>query len=214
MNNSKASNGNGLAELERRLWSAADQLWANSPLRPSEYSTPVLGLIFLRFADNAFTKAEAELKGKSTGRRTIGKTDYQAKGVVYIPTEARFSNLLQLPESADLGKHLNEAMKAIEKENDDLKDVLPKSYQRIDNAVLVELLKIMSSIPLDIPGDAFGKIYEYFLGAFAMKEGQRGGEFVTPFSMVDLIVNIIEPYHGRLFDPASGSGGMFVSSAR
>ena len=97
-------NGNGLAELERRLWSAADQLWANSSLRPSEYSTPVLGLIFLRFADNAYTKAEAELKGKATGRRAIGKLDYQAKGVVFIPTAARFFNLLQLPESADLGK--------------------------------------------------------------------------------------------------------------
>lgn len=206
-------NSNGLAELERRLWDAADQLWANSPLRPSEYSTPVLGLIFLRFADNAFTKAEAELKGKATGRRTIGKLDYQAKGVVYLPDTARFSRLLQLPESADTGKHLNEAMKAIEKENEDLKDVLPKSYQRIDNATLVELLKIMSSIPLDIPGDAFGKIYEYFLGSFAMKEGQKGGEFFTPPSMVDLVVEIIEPFHGRLLDPASGSGGMFVSSA-
>jgi type I restriction enzyme M protein len=211
---SKAANGNGLAELEKRLWAAADQLWANSPLRPSEYSSPVLGLIFLRFADNAFTKAEAELKGKSTGRRTIGKTDFQAKGVVFIPDAARFSRLLQLPESADLGKRLNEAMKAIENENDDLKDVMPKSYQRIDNATLVELLKIMSSIPLDIPGDAFGKIYEYFLGAFAMKEGQKGGEFFTPPSMVDLIVEVIEPYHGRLLDPASGSGGMAVSSAK
>jgi type I restriction enzyme M protein len=212
--NNKTSNGNGLAELERRLWSAADQLWANSPLRPSEYSTPVLGLIFLRFADSAFTKVEAELKGKATGRRTIGKTDYQAKGVVYIPDEARFSRLLQLPESADIGKKLNEAMKAIEQENDDLKDVLPKSYQRIDNATLVELLKIMSSIPTDIGGDAFGKIYEYFLGAFAMKEGQKGGEFFTPFSMVNLIVEVIEPFHGRLFDPANGGGNMFVSSAR
>lgn len=208
------ANGNKLAELEKRLWAAADQLWANSPLRPSEYSTPVLGLIFLRFADNAFTRVEAELKGKSTGRRTIGKADYQAKGVVYIPEEARFSRLLQLPESADLGKKLNEAMKAIEKENDDLLDVLPKSYQRIDNSTLVELLKIMNSIPADIPGDAFGKIYEYFLGSFAMKEGQKGGEFFTPPSMVDLIVNVIEPFHGRLFDPACGSGGMFVSSAQ
>jgi type I restriction enzyme M protein len=226
--NSKAPNGNnGLAELERRLWSAADQLWANSPLRPSEYSTPVLGLIFLRFADNAFTRAEAELHGspsplgrgiKGEGlpvrRRTIGKTDYQAKGIVYIPTEARFSRLLQLPESADLGKKLNEAMKAIEKENDDLADVLPKSYQRIDNATLVELLKIMSGIPDDIGGDAFGKIYEYFLGAFAMKEGQKGGEFFTPLSMVHLIVEVIEPFHGRLYDPANGGGNMFVSSAR
>ena len=204
---------NGLAELEKRLWAAADQLWANSPLRPSEYSTPVLGLIFLRFADNSFTKAEAEFKGKSTGRRSIGKTDYQAKGVVFLPNEARFSRLLELPESADTGKHLNEAMKAIERENEDLKDVLPKSFQRIDNATLVELLKIMSGIPLDIPGDAFGKIYEYFLGSFAMKEGQKGGEFFTPPSMVDLLVEIIEPFHGRLLDPASGSGGMFVSSA-
>ncbi len=212
--NNKTSNGNGLAELERRLWSAADQLWANSPLRPSEYSTPVLGLIFLRFADSAFTKVEAELKGKATGRRTIGKTDYQAKGVVYIPDEARFSRLLQLPESADIGKKLNEAMKAIEQENDDLKDVLPKSYQRIDNATLVELLKIMSGIPDDIGGDAFGKIYEYFLGAFAMKEGQKGGEFFTPLSMVHLIVEVIEPFHGRLYDPANGGGNMFVSSAR
>lgn len=105
-------------------------------------------------------------------------------------------------------------MKAIERENEDLKDVLPKTYQRIDNATLFELLKIMSGIPLDIPGDAFGKIYEYFLGAFAMKEGQKGGEFFTPPSMVDLIVEIIEPFHGRLYDPASGSGGMFVASAR
>jgi len=213
MSNGKSSNGNGLAELEKRLWAAADQLWANSPLRPSEYSTPVLGLIFLRFADNAFTKIEAELKGKSTGRRTIGKTDYQARGVVYIPDAARFSRLLQLPESADLGKKLNEAMKAIEGENDDLKDVLPKSYQRIDNSALVELLKIMSGIPADLPGDSFGKIYEYFLGSFAMKEGQKGGEFFTPPSMVDLIVQVIEPFHGRLLDPACGSGGMFVSSA-
>ena len=215
MSNGKTSNGNGgLTELEKRLWAAADQLWANSPLRPSEYSTPVLGLIFLRFADNAFTKVEAELKGKATGRRTIGKTDYQARGVVYIPDAARFSRLLQLPESADLGKKLNEAMKAIESENDDLKDVLPKSYQRIDNSALVELLKIMSGIPADLPGDSFGKIYEYFLGSFAMKEGQKGGEFFTPPSMVDLIVHVIEPFHGRLFDPACGSGGMFVSSAK
>ncbi len=214
MANGKPANGNGdLAVLENRLWAAADQLWANSSLRPSEYSTPVLGLIFLRFADNAFTKAEAALKGKATGRRTIGKADYQAQSVVYLPDEARFSRLLALPESADIGKKLNEAMKAIELENEDLKDVLPKNYQRIDNATLVELLKIMSGIPLDLPGDAFGKIYEYFLGSFAMKEGQKGGEFFTPPSMVELIVSIIEPYHGRLLDPACGSGGMFVSSA-
>ncbi len=210
----KNGNGNGIAELERRLWAAADQLWANSSLRPSEYSAPVLGLIFLRFADNTFTKAEAELKGKATGRRTIGKLDYQARNVMFLPSEARFSRLLNAPEGTDTGKLLNEAMKAVERENEDLKDVLPKTYQRIDNTVLVELLKIMSGIPLDMPGDAFGKIYEYFLGSFAMKEGQKGGEFFTPPSMVDLVVGIIEPFHGRLLDPANGGGGMYVSSAR
>ena len=145
MNNGR--NGNHLAELERRLWAAADQLWANSSLRPSEYSAPVLGLIFLRFVDNSFTKVEAELKGKATGRRTVGKLDYQAKGVMYLPDAARFSRLLNAPEGADTGKLLNEAMKAVERENEDLKDVLPKTYQRIDNPVLVELLKIMSGIP-------------------------------------------------------------------
>jgi type I restriction enzyme M protein len=177
---------------------SADQLWANSPLRPSEYSTPVLGPIFLRFADNAFSRIEADLKGKSTGRRMIGKADYQARGVVYVPEETRFSRLLRLPESADLGKKLNEAMKAIEKENEDLLDALQKSYQRIDNSTLDELLKIMYSILSGIPGDAFGKIYEYFLGSFAMKESQKGGECFTLPNMVDLMVNVIEPYHGRL----------------
>ena len=104
-------------------------------------------------------------------------------------------------------------MRAIEEQNEDLKDVLPKTYNRLDNSVLVELLKIFNSIPMDIEGDAFGKIYEYFLGKFAMSEGQRGGEFFTPTSIVKLIVEIIEPYHGYIFDPACGSGGMFVQSA-
>jgi len=200
--------------MEGRLWAAADQLWANSSLKPSEYSVPVLGLIFLRYADHRFSQAEKELAGKATGRRTIGKTDYQARGVLYLPREARFSTILNLPESADLGQAINNVMKAIEADNDDLKDVLPKTYKQLDNATLKELLKIMSSIPMDIEGDAFGKIYEYFLGSFAMKEGQKGGEFFTPTSIVKLIVEVIEPFHGRLFDPASGSGGMFVQSAR
>ena len=104
-------------------------------------------------------------------------------------------------------------MRAIEAENDDLKDVLPKTYNRLDNQVLFNLLKNFNSVPMDIEGDAFGKIYEYFLGNFAMAEGQRGGEFFTPTSMVKLIVEIIEPYHGRIYDPACGSGGMFVQSA-
>jgi type I restriction enzyme M protein len=105
-------------------------------------------------------------------------------------------------------------MKAIEAENEDLRDVLPKTYKRLENATLVELLKLLGSVPMDIEGDAFGKIYEYFLGNFARAEGQKGGEFFTPTAVVKLIVEVIEPFHGRIFDPACGSGGMFVQSAR
>jgi type I restriction enzyme M protein len=200
-------------ELEKRLWDAADELRANSKLKASEYSVPVLGLIFLRYADHKFTQAKAKLASQGTGRRTIGKTDYQAQGVLYLPEAARFSKLLDLPEGADIGKAINDAMRAVEAENEDLKDVLPKTYNRLDKEILVSLLKNFSSIPIGIEGDAFGKIYEYFLGKFAMTEGQKGGEFFTPTSIVKLIVEIIEPYHGRIYDPACGSGGMFVQSA-
>ena len=207
-----AQNGNN--QIESRLWAAADQLWANSNLRPSEFSTPVLGLIFLRYADHRFSEAEKELsKSPSSTRRKIGKADYQAKGVLYLPEEARFSLLKALPEGADLAQAVISAMKAIEAENEDLKDVLPKTYKRLDNAILIELFRVLGSMPMDIEGDAFGKIYEYFLGKFAMKEGQKGGEFFTPTSLVKLIVEIIEPYHGKIYDPACGSGGMFVQSA-
>src|ERR1043166_4078062 len=192
-------------ELEKRLWDAADELRANSKLKASEYSVPVLGLIFLRYADHKFTQAKAKLASQGTGRRTIGKTDYQAQGVLYLPEAARFSKLLDLPEGADIGKAINDAMRAVEAENEDLKDVLPKTYNRLDKEILVSLLKNFSSIPIGIEGDAFGKIYEYFLGKFAMTEGQKGGEFFTPTSIVKLIVEIIEPYHGRIYDPACGS---------
>lgn len=202
------------SELEKRLWEAADELRANSRLKASEYSVPVLGLIFLRYADHKFAAAEKELKGKSTGRRKIGKADYQARGVLYLPEKSRFSRLIKLPEGENIGKAVNDAMKAIEAENDDLKDVLPKTYNRLENKTLVELLKLFNSIKMDLEGDVFGKIYEYFLGEFAKTEGSKGGEFYTPTSIVKLIVNIIEPYHGRILDPACGSGGMFVQSAR
>ena len=202
------------SQMEARLWSAADELRANSKLKSSEYSVPVLGLIFLRYADHKFTAAEAELAGRSTGRRQIGAADYQARGVLYLPPAARFSNLLRLPEGANVGQAINDAMRAIEAENPDLKDVLPKTYNRLEGTTLAELLKLMSSIAMDIEGDAFGKIYEYFLGKFAMSEGQKGGEFFTPTCIVKLIVGIIEPFHGRIYDPACGSGGMFVQSAR
>jgi type I restriction enzyme M protein len=204
---------NNHSEIEKRLWASADELRANSKLKSSEYSVPVLGLIFLRYADHRFTQAETELKGKGTGRRAIGKEDYQAKGVMFLPPTARFSHLLTLPEGENIGKAINEAMKAVEAENEELKGVLPKSYTKIDNSTLVALLKNLSAIPVDAEGDTFGKIYEYFLGNFARAEGQKGGEFFTPTSLVKLIVQIIEPYHGRIFDPACGSGGMFVQSA-
>ncbi len=200
-------------EVEKRLWEAADELRANSKLKSSEYSVPVLGLIFLRYADKKFSDAEKKLAASGSGRRKIGKIDYQAQGVLYIPEKARFATLLNLPEGADIGKAINDGMKAIEAENEDLKDVLPKTYNALDKSLLISLLKNFSSIPMTIEGDAFGKIYEYFLGKFAMAEGQKGGEFFTPTSIVRLIVEIIEPYHGRIFDPACGSGGMFVQSA-
>lgn len=207
--------GNGNNQMEQRLWNVADQLWANTGLKVAEFSVPVLGLIFLRFADYKFSLAEKEMKQKEkSSRRSVSKIDYQAKGVLYIPEKSRFSYLLNLPEGDNIGKAINEAMKAIEAENEELKDVLPKVYNRLQNSVLATLLKLFSSIPMDIEGDMFGKIYEYFLGKFAKAEGQKGGEFFTPTSIVKLIVEVVEPYHGRLLDPACGSGGMFVQSAK
>lgn len=202
-----------LTELQNRLWETADQLRANSGLRASEYSTPVLGLIFLRYADLRFAAAHQELEGKGSGRRKIGPADYHARGVLHLPKEARFGYLVGLPEGADLGKALNDAMAAIERTNPDLDGVLPRAYAGLPDAVLVELLRLLRRLPDSIEGDGFGLIYEYFLGQFAFAEGQKGGEFFTPTSIVKLIVEIIEPYHGKIYDPACGSGGMFVQSA-
>jgi type I restriction enzyme M protein len=210
-----ASNETNNNELEKKLWDAADQLRANSALTAQEYSRPVLGLIFLKYADHRFTEAEKVIAKETTGgRRIIGKLDYQEKGVMYLPDEARFSKLLKKPEGSNIGKALNDAMELIESENEDLKGILPRTYNRLENPLLFELLKLLNSIPMDIKGDVFGRIYEYFLGKFAMSEGRGGGEFFTPTSIVKLIVNIIEPYHGRIYDPACGSGGMFVQSAK
>lgn len=206
-----------VTELNNRLWNAADQLRANSRLKSSEYAVPVLGLIFLRHADQRFQSVHSELTAKApeTGsRRGVGRADYHARGVLYLPEQARFSHLLNLPEGADLGRAVNDAMKAVEAENEELKGVLPVTYQRLENDTLATLLKTFSAIPMDVEGDVFGRIYEYFLGKFAMAEGQRGGEFFTPTSIVRLMVEVIEPYHGRILDPACGSGGMFVQSAR
>jgi type I restriction enzyme M protein len=202
-----------LKQLQTRLWRAADSLRANSGLRSSEYSTPVLGLIFLRYADLRFAAAHKELEGKGSGRRRIGPADYHAQGVLYLHEPARFDHLLNLPEGADLGRAVDDAMRAIENANPDLKGVLPRAYSSLPNDVLAELLRVLSRLPESIEGDGFGLIYEYFLGQFASSEGQKGGEFFTPTSIVKLIVEIIEPYHGKIYDPACGSGGMFVQSA-
>lgn len=204
-------------DLENRLWAAADQLLTNSSLRPSEYSGPVLGLIFLRFADVRFAHAKAVIEQQTPNpshRRTVGKVDYEAAGVLYLPNDARFDKILASPEGTDMGLTLDAVMRAIEEENKDLGDTLPKSYSAIDNSTLRELLRIVASIPMDIEGDVFGKIYEYFLGKLARKEIQKGGEFFTPTSLVRVIVSVIEPFHGRILDPACGSGGMFIQSAR
>jgi type I restriction enzyme M protein len=205
--------GIDLQEIERRLWDSADELRANSGLKESEYSVPVLGLIFLKFADIRFAIAEGELAGQGTGRRKVGKTDYQARGVMFLPTIARYKSLLELPEGANVGQAINDAMGAIEQENDELKGVLPRTYNALSNSTLVTLLRNVNALLGNLPGDAFGHVYEYFLGQFAMAEGRRGGQFFTPPSIVELIVQIIEPFSGRILDPACGSGGMFVHSA-
>jgi type I restriction enzyme M protein len=201
-------------QVADRLWETADELRANSHLKAGEYSIPVLGLIFLKFADSRFTEAEAELAGTASGRREIGKANYQARGVLYLPEQSRFARLLKLKESDNLGKAINDAMAAIEEENPALNGVLPRTYQALANATLVSLLRSVNAILGDIEGDAFGKVYEYFLGKFARAEGSKGGEYFTPTPIVRLIVEIIEPFNGKILDPACGSGGMFVQSAR
>jgi len=200
-----------LVAIENRLWAAADQLWANTGLKPAEFSTPVLGLIFLRYADKRFNELQAQFKKKKRAPADLEPMDYQAEGVLYLPDAARFSHLLTLTEGANLGKAIATAMSLVEEHNPELKGVLPRGYNLLPNATLVELLRLLA--PLDLEGDAFGKVYEYFLGNFALKEGQKGGVFYTPTSIVRLIVEILQPFHGRIFDPACGSGGMFVQSA-
>ena len=205
--------------LEKRLWDAADQFRANSGLKAGQYSTPVLGLIFLRFAEARFAKRRAELeKASASPRRGNSRIDdpkaYAAEGVLFLTPSARFEYLLQRPEGSNVGKAVNEAMADIEKHNSQLGGVLPRNYQIFNGTLLKELLKKVSEIPVSLDFDAFGRIYEYFLGQFARTEGQKGGEFYTPAPIVRLMVEILEPFHGRILDPACGSGGMFVQSAR
>jgi len=205
--------------LEKRLWNAADQFRANSGLTAAQYSAPVLGLIFLLFAETRFAKRRAELESAgASSRRATSRIDdpsaYHAESVIFLPQAARFDHLLKLPEGANVGQAINDAMAEIEKHNPQLAGVLPRTYQIFTSTLLKELLKKVSEIPVSLDYDAFGRIYEYFLGEFARTEGQKGGEFYTPSSIVRLLVEVIEPFHGRILDPACGSGGMFVQSAR
>ncbi|HCG7134091.1 TPA: SAM-dependent DNA methyltransferase [Vibrio parahaemolyticus] len=205
-----------IEQLEKQLWSAADSLRANTGLTAQEYSRPILGLIFLRYAEFRFTQAKDNIESKGSSRRRGSsdiKSKIQAEGAMYVPDDALYSNLLALPEGSNIGVNVNNAMKALEAENEAIKDALPKTYTRFDNDILKGLLKNFSSIDFSMGSDVFGRIYEYFLNEFAKTEGQGGGEFFTPSALVRLITEVIEPYHGKVFDPACGSGGMFVSSA-
>jgi type I restriction enzyme M protein len=208
----------GKAAMEKGLWEAADQFRANSGLKAQEYSGPILGLIFLRFADARFMPKWQQLKAaggsERRGSREEDPNAYQSEGLLYLPPGARYQELLELPEGADIGERLNGAMRLIEEHNSKLAGVLPKSYNLFTPQLLAGLLKRISEIPTDLEFDAFGRIYEYFLGEFARSEGQKGGEFFTPSSLVVLITETVEPFAGRLLDPACGSGGMYVQSAR
>ncbi|MDY0398300.1 MAG: class I SAM-dependent DNA methyltransferase [Desulfuromonas thiophila] len=206
------------ATLEKNLWDAADQFRANSGLKAQEYSGPILGLIFLRFAEVRFAiqhkKHDAAGASSRRGSRVDEPAAYHADGVLYLAPEARFDFLLTLPEASDIGAKVNAAMRLIEQHNPQLAGVLPKTYNLFTATLLKELLKKVSEIPATVDYDAFGRIYEYFLGGFARTEGQKGGEFYTPSCIVRLLTEVIEPFHGRILDPACGSGGMFVQSAR
>ena len=214
-----------LKQLEDDLWAAADNLRANSDLKASEYSTPVLGLIFLKFADINYRRHEQailnEYRKLKGGRREKPLHEIAvAKCGFYLPDHARYSTLLNLPESQDIAKAIEKAMEAIAEYKPELEGSLPKDeYYRLTRTgetrhLPFDLLRQFDNIPDDATGDVFGQIYEYFLGKFALSEGQGGGEFFTPRSVVRLMVEIIEPHGGTVFDPACGSGGMFVQSAQ
>lgn len=212
-----------LKNLKDTLWTTADQLRANSGLKSTEYAEPILGLIFLRFADVKYSKYEAEIKAEfeeNKGTRTerpIHEIAIEKCGF-YLPREARYDWLLNLPESENLAQKVKEAMESIEEYTSELTDTLPKEiYYSVnsqdDPLVLAKLLKAFKDIPADVELDIFGEIYEYFLGKFALAEGQGGGEFFTPSTVVRYMVEVLAPTEGKILDPACGSGGMFVQTA-
>ncbi|WP_431860761.1 type I restriction-modification system subunit M [Micrococcus terreus] len=203
-----------LANVRATLWAAADELRANSKLTPVQYRDPVLGLVFLAYAENRFEAVRGEVEANASARNPATIADYKARSVLYVPNESRLSCLVDLPEGDDVGKATDEAIKAIEAANPELKDILPRGYQKLERSTLIQLLRLFAPLPTQLAGDAFGFIYEDFLSNFAAQEGKGGGEYFTPYSIVRLIVEILEPFQGRVFDPACGSGGMFVQCAK
>ncbi|HYD59080.1 MAG TPA: class I SAM-dependent DNA methyltransferase [Noviherbaspirillum sp.] len=214
-----------LKQLEDDLWEAADQLRANSKLTASEYSMPVLGLIFLRHATTRFNALLPEVektipaRAKGTLREDRIKLGFQGKAAIYLPETARYDYLASLPAGDNVGEAIRNAMIEIEdivtdqNGNKLLAGALPKDYLGMERDLLAELLKIFNSPALvNATGDVFGRIYEYFLNQFAQSGAQEGGEFFTPPSLVRMIVNVIEPDHGIVLDPACGSAGMFVQT--
>lgn len=207
-----------IRKLETELWEAADLLRADSKVSSQEYCMPVLGLIFLRYAYSRFKFVEEDiLKDRPMrGGRVlpVGPEDFKAKSAIFLPEKARYDYLLNLPDDEDMGQAINNAMELIEEQSAQLKGILPKTYTILKNDLLRELLRIFNNSAFnEIKDDVIGRIYEYFLNKFAPVVASDDGVFFTPKSLVRMIVNVIEPSHGTVLDPACGSGGMFVASA-
>lgn len=212
----KKQNGANLG-FEAELFKAADKLRGN--MEPSDYKHVALGLIFLKYISDAFeTKRKALLA--EDPQVAEDKDEYLAENVFWVPKEARWSHLQANAKQPTIGTLIDDAMRAIEKDNESLKGVLPKDYARpaLNKVMLGELIDLISGITLNETGekstDVLGRVYEYFLGQFAGAEGKRGGEFYTPRSVVRVLVEMLEPYTGRVYDPCCGSGGMFVQSEK
>jgi type I restriction enzyme M protein len=204
--------------FESELWNAADKLRANAKLDPSAYKTPVLALLFLRYAFTQFELARPTVEEKFAAQTSRMKTPiedmFRTACGFYLPQIARYDYLLQLDETVRASQAVVDAIKAFDEANDHLKDILPtKEFAEIPDDTLRELLVNLGRLQMD-NGDQFGKIYEYFLSKFSSLQGQKGGEFYTPQSIVKLIVEVLEPHEGRFYDPACGTGGMFIHSAK